>query len=321
MFPLNVLASAGATKVGYRIRAARTNASGGFTAPVPSGWTWVRTGAGRYTWTHDFNPLTTGFAFIDTARTTAAAAGASVARATANQAWSVQTNRGIEGGFTDTAIWVYSIEPLDVGVVEIAFVNGATGAFIGPTPPGWTFTRTTTGTYRLLVPDVLDKSPNGGTALFCTVGANQDGRCLTQGYLGTGPTSYYAIQSNRLFTDGALFDCSFYITLLRATPKLIEGVHALSSGGITGTNPRGMINTRTGVGLYTMNPQVTELPDPRTSKYAPWVVGKSGQNAGGMASMQPGDVSVYVDMHRAVEAAPQDRPYTFQLIANPEGFL
>ena len=306
--------------VGYRIYCGRTNATGNFVAPAPAGWSWVRTGVGRYTWTHTLNPLTMGFAFMDTARTTAAAAGVSVLRSV-NQAWSVQTNRGIEGGFTDTAVWVYAIEPLAADVVQFAQVNGTNGTFIGTPPAGWTMTRTTTGTYRLLVPDVLDKSPNGGTALFCTVGANQDGRCLTQGYFGTGPTSYYSIQSNRLFTDGALFDCSFYICLLRATPDLIQGVQTISSGGITGANPRGMVNTRTGVGLYTLNPQISELPDPRTSKYASWVVGLSGQNAGGMAAMIPGGTLpafLNIDLHRAVEAAPQDRPYSFQLISNPE---
>ena len=310
-------AGGGSLAVNYRIRAARTLSGGGFVAPSPAGWTWSRIGTGLYTWTHDFNTSTTGVAFIDTARTANASCAASTQRS-ASPSWPVQMNRAIEGGFTNSEFWVYSIEPLAADVVQLAVINGTSATFIGPAPPGWTITKTTTGTYRLLVPDILDKSPNGGTALFCTPLTNQDGRCLTQSYFGTGSTSYYSIQSNRLFTDGALFDCNFYVALLRSTPELIQGVHTISSGGTTGTNPRGMINTRTGVGLYTLNPQIGEPPDPRTSQYAPWVVGLAGQNAGGLAAMSTSVNTALIDMHRAVEGAPQDRPYSYQVIYNPE---
>ena len=316
-------AAAGGGGLPYRIRAAKTLAGGGFDTSaggtVPAGWTLVRTAAGRYTFTHDIDVATTGVAFVDTARTTYQPSGISTTRSS-SASWTVQTNRGLEGGYVDCAFWIYAIEPLKEGAVQLAQVNGTNGTFVGTPPAGWTITRTSQGIYQLRVPDITNFSfQTGGHALFCTLLAGQDGRCINQTYAGSGATGYFRIEINRLFTDGAIFDGNFYITLLRADPDLIQGVQTLSSGGITGVNPGGFINSRTGVGLYTMNPNKGESADPRIGNWVPWMFGLSASANGAMCSMVPSANNVLVDTHRSFEGAAQDKVYGFQLIANALG--
>ena len=318
--PSGAAAAAGAGAALYRIRAAKTLAVGGFESGVaPAGWTWTRTGAGRYNFTHDLDTATAGLAFMDTARTTAISAGISYTRTT-SQTWAVQTNRALEGGFTDTAVWVYAIEPLAADSVQLAQVNGTNGAtFVGAAPAGWTIVRQSQGIYQLRIPDISDFSfQTGGNALFCTPLANQStARIINQTYAGSGSSGYFRIEGNRLFGDGAVFDTNFYITLIRGTPELIQGVQTVASGGVSGNNPGGFTNSRTAVGLYTMNPNKGESVDPRTSKWVPWAFGLSSASNGCICSMTISGTNALIDTHRAFEGAAQDKTYGFQLIANP----
>jgi len=320
MFPLNVVAAAaaGGSRLTYRIRAVKTLPAGGFDTsggapPVPAGWSWVRGLTGRYQFTHDLNPATAGIAFLDTARTTTAAAGISVQRTT-GQTWNVVTqNAVLNGSVLDVAVWVYAIEPLEEGAVQLAEVNGTTGAFVGTAPAGWTIARTAVGTYRLQVSGITDYSfQTGGHALFCTPLANQSGARVIQ---QTFSATQFTIIGNTVST-GAVADTNFYIALLRADSNLIQGVQTLAAGGTTGANPGGFTNSKTAVGLYTMNPNKGESIDPRIGDWVPWMFGLSGAAGGMVLSMVPSGNNASVDTHLASTGAAADKDYGFQLLKN-----